>query len=249
MQILTVISGKGGVGKTTLTANVAIALAQRGKRVLAIDLDPQNALGVHLGMDASESAGLARDGLSDNVLFQSPFGVSFIPFGLLQNEELREFEADLRNHKSWLRQGIFALSSLAFDFVLIDTPPGPGVFLHQALQAANRALVVVLADAASFATVQGILALVDEYTVERCGFEGVNLLMNQLSHHSALSHQVRNYMMASYGNLMLPVFVHRDPMVSESLAYERPVLQYAPGCEASIEIHHIADWLLSNKAA
>ncbi|MEI7537803.1 MAG: AAA family ATPase, partial [Comamonadaceae bacterium] len=57
MQVIAFISGKGGVGKTTLAANVAIALAQEGKRVLLIDLDVQNALRLHLGMDPLDIAG------------------------------------------------------------------------------------------------------------------------------------------------------------------------------------------------
>ena len=48
MQVIAFISGKGGVGKTTLAVNVAVALAQRKKRVLLIDLDPQNAQRLHL---------------------------------------------------------------------------------------------------------------------------------------------------------------------------------------------------------
>jgi cellulose biosynthesis protein BcsQ len=48
MQVVSVIAAKGGVGKTTVTANLCIALAASGRQVLAIDLDPQNALRFHL---------------------------------------------------------------------------------------------------------------------------------------------------------------------------------------------------------
>ena len=44
MKVITVVSAKGGVGKTTLAANLASVLAARGRRVIALDLDPQNAL-------------------------------------------------------------------------------------------------------------------------------------------------------------------------------------------------------------
>ena len=245
MQITAFISGKGGVGKTTLTANIAIALAQHGKKVLVIDLDPQNALGIHLGMDQDEYAGHSRDGLNEGSMFRSPFGVTFVPFGLLPEHELRLFETELRTHPYWLRQALSQLPEDSFDFVLLDTPPGPGVFLHQALMAAHDALVVILADAASFSTVPAILSLIKEYTKERKHFRAANLLLNQLPHRGQLGQQVRDTLMENYGTMMLPIAVHRDSMVAESLAYERPVLQYDPGCEASLEMHHIAEWLIN----
>lgn len=249
MQIAALISGKGGVGKTTLTANLAIALAQHGKKVLVIDLDPQNALGIHLGMDQEEYAGHSRDGVNESSMFRSPFGVTFIPFGLIPDNELRLFEAELRARPLWLRQAIAALPDNSFDYILLDTPPGPGVFLRQALMSAHDALAVVLADAASYSTVPGILSLVKEYTVERKHFRGVSLLLNQLPHRGQLGQQVRDTLMEQYGSMMLPISIHRDPMVAESLAYERPVLQYDPGCEASLEIHHIAEWLINRSGA
>ena len=91
MEIVAFISGKGGVGKSTLTANVAVGLSMRGKRVLVIDLDPQNIQRLHMGLDPDEIAGLSREGISDDVVFDSPFGVRFIPFGRLQDSELVEF--------------------------------------------------------------------------------------------------------------------------------------------------------------
>ena len=60
MQIIAFVSGKGGVGKSTLTANVAVALANRNKRVLVIDMDPQNAQHLHMGLDAQELQGWPR---------------------------------------------------------------------------------------------------------------------------------------------------------------------------------------------
>lgn len=244
MQIVAFVSGKGGVGKTTLCANVAIALSQLGKRVLVIDLDPQNALGLHLGLAPGDPSGHSRDGIEVGSIYQSPFGISFIPFGVLQDAELDEFEDDLKAHPGWLRHGIQQLGEQKFDFILLDTPPGPTVFLRQALHTAHRALAVVLADAASFATVPSILSLCSQYTQDRQHFAGVNLLINQFSHRGQLAHQVRTALLATYGAIVLPAVVHRNQLVAEALAYERPVLQYDPGCEASIEIHNIADWLL-----
>lgn len=238
MHIIALISGKGGVGKTTLTANIAIAMAQRGQRVLVIDLDPQNALRLHLGMDMQDHAGLTREGISHDSIFTSPFEVSFIPFGTIHESELEEFESALTAHPHWIRDGIATLAG-SFDFVFLDTPPGPSVYLHQALSCANRALAVILADAASFATIPHFLALTADYE----GAHNIKLLVNQMPHRSKLGHQVRTALYENFATQLVPVTIHRDRSVPEALAYERPVLQYEAGCEASLDIQHLADWL------
>ena len=59
MVVFSVVSAKGGVGKTTITANMAMALAG-GRNVVAVDLDPQNALRLHLGVPVEEIDGIGR---------------------------------------------------------------------------------------------------------------------------------------------------------------------------------------------
>lgn len=211
-----------------MAANIAVALSQRQKRVLLIDLDPQNAQRFHLGMNPDEIAGLAREGIKPTSIFDSPFGVSFIPFGRVSELELEEFESQ---------------------HVVLDTPPGPSVYLRQALEAANRAMVVLLADAASFATIDKISSLIDQYTSDRSDFAGMNLLINQMPINSKLGHQVRSALYANYADKLVPASIHRDARVSQALAFERPVLQYEPGCKASLDIQYVAEWLLSSTEA
>lgn len=244
MQVIALVSGKGGVGKTTVSANLAIALGQRKKRVLVIDLDPQNAVSTHLGLDPSEIAGLAREGISVESVFESPFGINFVPFGKISDDELEEFESVLRADPEFIHKGLLALDPKRIDYVLIDTPPGATVFLKQALHAAQWAIAVVLADAASFTTIPKLLSLATEHTVGRADFKGVNLLVNQLTEKSVLGHQVRAALYENYARIMIPVAIHKDATVAEALAYERPVLQYNPEGKASQDINDLVEWLL-----
>lgn len=246
MQVIAFISGKGGVGKSTLAANIAVALGQRHKKVLLIDLDPQNSQRLHLGLEPREIAGLVREGIATSSIFDSPFGVQFIPFGRVDEPELEAFEARLKCHPDWVTDGIAALTEEAFDFVILDTPPGPNIFLKQALQAAHRALVVLLADAASFATVAKIQSIVNQYTPGRTDFMGLDFLINQMPVSSKLGHEVRRALIASHPDHVVPVSIHKDSRVAHALAFERPVLQYEPGCKASLDIQYVADWLLDS---
>ena len=249
MQVIAFISGKGGVGKTTLAANVAIALAREGKRVLLIDLDVQNALRLHLAMDPLDIAGIVRDGISPTSMFRSPFGVKFIPFGIALKTELEEFETVLKQHPAWLLDRIAALGKQAPDFVVLDTPPGSSVFLQQALFAAHLALGVVLADAASFSTIPRLFNLVNEYTRARHDFYGLKLLVNQFSDQSHLCVQVRAALQADYGQSLVPMAVRCAEEAAEALAFEQPVLEYDSACGASQDIVRLARWLIKWSAS
>src|ERR1700733_8280287 len=85
MTLICFASPKGGVGKTTLAANVAHQLARGGLRVIALDLDPQNALRLHFGVSLQDTDGFTRRlaGQPDwpSCLRETPCGVSLLPYG------------------------------------------------------------------------------------------------------------------------------------------------------------------------
>ncbi len=246
MKTVAFISGKGGVGKSTVTANLAVALAQRKKKVVIIDLDPQNSQRLHLGLDSEEIAGLVREGIAIPSLFDSPFGVHFIPFGRASEAELEEFRADLLQNPYWVRDKLQGLLPCGFDYALIDTPPGASVYLEQALNAAQKAIVVLLADAASFVTLPKITSLIEHYTRDREDFLGASRLINQMPSENRLAHQVRDALYNDASAELVPLSIHKDPSVSQALAYERPVLEYLPGSMASLDFQYLADWFLGS---
>src|SRR5205085_8287767 len=83
MRRIAVINQKGGVGKTTSCVNIGAALAERGQRVLLIDLDPQAHLTAHLGLDGGTNPGtyelLTESQLSDAMLLEAENGIRVIP--------------------------------------------------------------------------------------------------------------------------------------------------------------------------
>jgi cellulose synthase operon protein YhjQ len=246
MKTVAFISGKGGVGKSTVCANLAVALAKRGKKVAVIDLDPQNSQRLHLGLGVDEVAGLVRESIDVNALFDSPFGVFFIPFGRASDEDLEEFRSVLLKEDQWVRNRIASLISCGFDYVFLDTPPGASVYLEQAINAANKAIVVVLPDAASFLTLAKTSSLIEQYSAGRSDFLGAVRLINQMPTESRLGHQVRDAIYADSAMPVVPLVIHKDSAVSQSLAFEQPVLEYEPGTMASLDFQYLADWFLDS---
>ncbi|MEO7068518.1 MAG: cellulose biosynthesis protein BcsQ [Rhodanobacter sp.] len=248
MRVISFVSGKGGVGKTSLTANVAVSLQARGHRVLAVDLDPQNSLRLQFAMEPGDGAGLIREGMQQRALFDSPQGVNFLPFGQAEPADLKEFARFLRKNPRWVADNLAALQPVGYDFVCIDTPPGSGPFLDQALQAANQALIVVAPDAASYATLPQFRQLIASATQDRPDFNGAYILINRMPVSGILGHQIRNAMAKESQGALLPVTIHRDPRVGQALAQQETVVQHAPSAMVSMDIQYLVDWLLENPA-
>jgi len=91
MKVIAVVSAKGGVGKTTLAANLASVLATSGRRVIALDLDPQNALRLHFGVPLDSIDGLSRASLSGDawqrIMFDGVDGVNVLPYGAVVEDD------------------------------------------------------------------------------------------------------------------------------------------------------------------
>lgn len=157
-RVIAVINGKGGVGKTTLTANVAGLLAKSGYKVLAVDMDPQGNLGLDLGYygTADDDEGRA---LGAALLFgQPPTVLRAVRENLdvlVGGEGLHHAQAGLAANQGRKGDPREALAQLLepiagqYDMVLIDCPPGSDALQSAAIAAARWVLVPARVDAGS----------------------------------------------------------------------------------------------------
>ena len=154
-HIVALVSAKGGVGKTTLSAGLASSLRLSGGKTLAIDLDPQNALQYHLGVE-SGVPGMCNTNQAATAwasLLQHGFeGVQLLPYGVPSNDERSALEREMSQDRHWLARQLDHLALGENDLVILDTPTGRTAYLQQALDVADQVLVVTTADAASFIT-------------------------------------------------------------------------------------------------
>jgi cellulose synthase operon protein YhjQ len=249
MSVVAVVSMKGGVGKTSTTANLAAAMALKlgENRVLALDLDPQNALQWHFGSDASRREGVCSQSLQRGdwreVAFTNPFGVICLPYGVVSEQEREAFESLLAAEPAWL-EGELERAGLSDDHVvLIDMPPGPSVYLNQGFACADLVLIVLLADAGSYSTIVAMEAWIDEISLQRPGLQSLYLL-NQVDEAAPLNRDMGEILRQRLGQRLLPIWIHQDEAVSEALAFLQPVLSYDPGCQATDDFHRLAAGLL-----
>ena len=236
MKVVAIVSAKGGVGKTTVTANLATALAYAGHPLLAIDLDPQNALKFHFGFDPQDVNGISRATLAGTdwrlSALSSERGVVLLPYGLVNEADRRRFEHMLDGDPDWLARHLQAVELPDNALVLLDTPPGPSVYLQQALGVADLAIVVTLPDAASYATLPMMENLVQSYCEGRPGFLGQYHLINQVDNTRQLAADVAQVMRHRYSGRVIGT-IHRDQSVAEALAYDKSVIDYARDSQAT----------------
>ena len=150
-RILAIAMQKGGVGKTTTTINLSAALAERGYRVLAIDLDPQGNLTQHAGFDPERLSPTIYDGLraeiegqvydSQAVVHSAAEGFDLIP----SQPELSLVELSLMNTLSRERVLASFLEDIRanYDYILIDCGPSLNLLVINALTAADSVIIPV----------------------------------------------------------------------------------------------------------
>lgn len=168
MHTVTIAQQKGGVGKTTSSANLGAGLAQRGKRVLLIDCDPQGSLTLALGFDPLEVQETIGDALlagrapaiqetAVKDLFLCPAARS-----LADTEFLLAPKVGREKFLARSLQKLAAQSEIPFDYVLLDTPPSLGLLTINCLAAARDLIVPVTPALLGTAGMRDLIATVEE---------------------------------------------------------------------------------------
>ncbi len=230
MRTLAVLNQKGGVGKTTTVANVAAGLAAGGQRVLAIDLDPQAHLTIHLGTDPRQ---IMRG--SYRVLTASaPIAEAAVQ--VRENLWLVGASVDLVGAESELvsvvgREIILreALESVAdrFDYLLIDCPPSLGLLTLNALVAADAVLIPLHCE---YFALEGLADLVGTMRRVRASLnptldiEGV--LLTMYDERTNLGQQVAADVRQFFKEKVFRTVIPRNVRLGEAPSHGLPVLLY-----------------------
>ncbi|KAF1006244.1 MAG: Cellulose biosynthesis protein BcsQ [Pseudomonas fluorescens] len=247
-NVVALVSINGGVGRSTLVTALSSGLQRLGQPVVAVDLDPQNALHNHFGLEPA-TPGIGRTSLRhepwQQILHTGFGGCQVIPFGETDLQQQESLQRWLKQEPDWLARHLSALDLSPRHTVIIDTPAGNNPYLHQALNVADVVLVIARTDAASLGTLAQMDQLLAPY-LERQAAPRCHHVINQLDESSGFSLDMARVFEKRLGSNLLEM-VHRDPVISESLASSSDPLDYDARSVACDDIHELSHLLLDSR--
>jgi chromosome partitioning protein len=237
--VIAVCNQKGGVGKTTSTINLGAALAEHGRRVLLVDLDPQGALSAGLGVASHELDRTIYNLMLDpgttvtDVLVPTRLdGVDLIP----ANIDLSAAEVQLINEVGREQTLARALRPLlhSYDYILIDCQPSLGLLTVNALACAN---VVLIPLAAEYFSLRGVALLVDTVDKVRARINPDlrigGVLVTMFDGRTVHGREVVAMLVQRFGDLVFDTVIARTVKFPETTVAGEPITRYAPTSAAA----------------
>jgi chromosome partitioning protein len=232
-RVIVVANQKGGVGKTTTVVNLGAALAERDRRVLLIDVDPQAGLTASFGLDpyhlkASTHGLLMDEGVTLKDLVQSVEERLYIAPASVELAAAEYSLTRFEQSSQRLRQAI-GDKRAAVDFILIDTPPSLGLLTVNALVAADELLVPV---GCQYLAMRGIRALLETvWLVQKRVHPDLallGLLPTMFQRDSDHSRQVVTELRAVFQERVFQTVIEVDEAVMAAPAARKSVIAYSP---------------------
>ncbi len=255
-KIIAIANQKGGVGKTTTTINLGAALAEKGHKILVVDLDPQGNSSTGLGIEPDDRQYTTYELLLDDVALEDAIlptdqeNLHLIPATVdLSSADIELVSNEKRSfllHDA-LRQT--EIDAFGFDYVLIDCPPSLNLLTVNAMVAAHSVLVPLQSEFFALEGLSQLMLTVREIRQSAnpdLRIEGVLLTMYDARNN--LSRQVEDDARDNLGDLVFSTVIPRNVRVSEAPSYAMSVLNYDSQSKGAAAYRDLADELLRKNA-
>ena len=250
-RIIAVANQKGGVGKTTTAINLAACLAEAGKKVLTIDLDPQGNMTSGLGVDKNEVENTVYELMLDECSIKESMtdtvvdGMKVIP----SNVNLAGAEIELLGipEKEYILKNAVDYIKEDYDFIVIDCPPSLNMLTINAMTTANSVLVPIQCE---FYALDGLSQLI--YTIELIQdslnpdlyIEGVVFTMYDAR--TNLSLQVVENVKDNLKQTIYKTIIPRNVRLAEAPSYGLPINLYDKRSSGTEAYRMLADEVIEN---
>ena len=248
-RIIAIANQKGGVGKTTTAINLSACLAEAGKKVLTIDLDPQGNTTSGLGLEK---------GNIDNTVYELLIGECTVDECINPSVQERldvmpsdvdlagaEIELlDMEEKESILKKNMELLDG-KYDFIIIDCPPSLNLLTINALTAANTVLVPIQCE---YYALEGLSDLLSTVRVVKRrlnpGIELEGLLLTMYDGRTNLSMQVAEEVKRHFPGKVFATVIPRNVRLSEAPSHGKPVNHYDGSSRGSVAYKQLTEEIL-----
>lgn len=230
-KVIAIVNQKGGVGKTTTAVNLSAALAQKGKRVLLIDEDPQGNATSGLGIDKNQEKSIYDVLIGDTTIEETIIKTNIKNLYVCpSNINLAGAEVQLVNmqaRENRMKEKMLTIQE-DFHYVIIDCPPSLGLITINALTAANSIIIPIQCE---YYALEGVGQLMNTVNIikqqlnKELYIEGVVLTMNDAR--TNLSNQVISEVKKYFGDSVYKTIIPRNVKLSEAPSYGMPITEYA----------------------
>lgn len=253
--IYTLVNQKGGVGKTTTAINLAAGLANLGRRVLLVDLDPQANATSSLGIDKNKVQGGVYDILlgdsqtGEHILHSAKLKLALLPASpALAGAEIELVSVLAR--ESQLLKGLRPLEK-SYDYILIDCPPSLGLLTLNGLVAARHGVIIPVQ--AEYLALEGLGQLT--HTISRVraalnphlAIRGVVLTM--YDGRTSLAEQVAAEVRKHFPGRVFKSVIPRSVRLAEAPSHGVPITAYAPSSPGALAYKALAEEVLAGDKA
>lgn len=247
-RVISVINQKGGVGKTTTTANLAHGLALKGYKVLAIDLDPQAHLASSLGITREDIAGL-------DAVFLKGIPLKSVQIEIRENLSLVSAGGHLNeveNIGGGKSRGLLLKRAIDqynddVDFILIDSPPSSGLLVINALFATEEIIIPMTGDYLALQGLSHLMATLHNFE-EKLKKEYTQwIVMSRFHERRRLAQEVREKLVTYFPETVLATPISEAALLAECPGFGQSVFEYKPGSKSSDEYESLIDDLVEGR--
>jgi len=249
-RVIAVANQKGGVGKTTTTVNLGAAIAEKGHRVLIVDLDPQANASTGLGINPREMGeSMYEVLLSDTELKDVIVTVPEVPNLDIAPSSLDLAGAEIElvpgfNRERRLLESINRIKD-GYDFIFIDCPPSLGLLTINGLCAASEVLVPIQCE---YYALEGVGQLVRNVELVRKSLNPEltisTIVLVMYDARTKLAGQVVDEVRAHFGDIVCKIVIPRVVRLSEAPSYGLPITVFDPENRGAIAYRDLAKEVL-----